>query len=214
MERIDLDLKELILKNQNLIYSIASKFRGDIEDLFQVGCIGLIQASKNYKEDYQTKFTTYAYPYIFGEIYKYVLRNKNIKLSNDVVKLNIAINKAEEFLMQRFNRQPTDLEIASFLEIPANKIAETRNMLETISLDREEDDNNLYNLIGSESKNVDDFILLKDALQKLDKQERDLILKRYFCNMTQSEIAKQDGVNQVSVSRQESKVLTKLRSYM
>ena len=81
-------------------------------------------------------------------------------------------------------------------------------------MDREEDDNNLYNLIGSETKNVDDFILLKDALQKLDKQERDLILKRYFCNMTQSEIAKQDGVNQVSVSRQESKVLTKLRSYM
>ena len=209
----DNNLKNLIVENQNLIYSIARKFKGDLEDLFQVGCIGFIKAYKNYDISYQTKFTTYAYSYVFGEIYKYVLQNKNIKLSPETVKLNTALNKAYDFLSQKFNREPTDLELASFLEIPVYKVAEIKNLQDTTSLD---DNTNidLYNIISFENIKKDDLILLKDALAKLDDKERELILKRYFYNMTQSEIAKQKGVNQVKVSREEGKVLTKLRSYM
>jgi len=209
----DNNLKNLIVENQNLIYSIARKFKGDLEDLFQVGCIGFINAYKNYDISYQTKFTTYAYSYVFGEIYKYVLQNKNIKLSPETVKLNTALNKAYDFLSQKFNREPTDVELASFLEIPVYKVAEIKNLQDTTSLD---DNTNidLYNIISFENIKKDDLILLKDALAKLDDKERELILKRYFYNMTQSEIAKQKGVNQVKVSREEGKVLTKLRSYM
>jgi len=212
MER--LELKDLVLNNQNLIYSIALKFKGDLEDLFQVGCIGLINAYKNYDNSQPTKFTTYAYPYIFGEIYKYVLRNKNIKLTPELAKLNTGINKAEEYLTQKLKRQPTDLEIASFLEIPPSQIAEVRNILETTSLDDDTKDYDLYNFYGFDENNKDDLILLRDAINKLEEHEKELILKRYYYNMTQTEIAKQNGVNQVKVSREEGKVLTKLRSYI
>ena len=209
-----LELKDLVLENQNLIYSIASKFRGDIEDLFQVGCIGLIKAYENYDSSKQTKFTTYAYTYIFGEIYQYVLKNKNIKLTPDQVKLNSAIKKAHDFLTQKLSREPTDEEIASFLEIPSYKIVELKNIMEVSSLDDDSKDVNLYDLVGFENIEKDDLILLRDALNKLNDSEKQLIIKRYFYNMTQSEIAKQNGINQVKVSREEGKVLTKLRSYM
>lgn len=212
MEKIE--LRDLVVNNQNLIYSIASKFKGDLEDLFQVGCIGLINAYKNYDPSYPNKFTTYAYPYIYGEIYQYILKNRNIKISNDTIKLNSAINKAHDFLTQKYRREPTDLELSSFLEIPIYKLEETRNLMNVSSLDEELDNTNLYNFIGFEDQNKDDLILLRDALEKLNDKERELIIKRYFYNMTQSEIAKQNGVNQVKVSREEGKVLTKLRSYM
>lgn len=212
MER--LEVRNLVLENQNLIYSIAKKFRGDIEDLFQVGCIGLIKAYDNYKDDVGVKFTTYAYKYILGEIYQYVLRNKNIKVTPEVVKLNSAILEADEFLTQRLKRKPNYEEIAEFLEIPIYKISEVLNSIEVLSLDDNRNDTSLYDIVGEEELENIDLIMLKDALQKLDKNERELILKRYFYNMTQSQIARENGVNQVKVSRAEGKVLSKLRSYM
>ncbi len=208
------ELKNLIISNQGLIYSIVNKFKGDKEDLFQAGCLGLIDAYKKYDKNYETKFTSYAYPFIYGEIYKFATANKNIKVSNEVIKLNMAIMKAEDYLTQKFKRPPTDIELANFLEISIYKITETKNSLSTISLDDLQNDTNLYDFISLEGISKDDLILLKDALNKLEKQEKRLILKRYFYNMTQSEIAKESGVNQVKVSREEGKVLTKLRSYM
>lgn len=212
--KIDEEVKKLVVENEALIYSIVKKFKGDIEDLFQVGCIGLIKAYKNYDNSFNTKFTTYAYRYIFGEIYQYVLRNKNIKISNDQVKLNTAINKAHDFLSQKNGREPTDLELSLFLEIPIEKINENRNILNIISLDDDTNDIDLYNYISFDNMDKDELITLRDAMNKLNKDEKELILKRYFYNMTQSDIAKQIGVNQVKVSREEGKVLTKLRSYM
>ena len=209
----NIELRNLVVENEGLIYSIVKKFRGDLEDLFQVGCIGLIEAYKNYNNSFNTKFSTYAYPYIFGEIYKYVLKNKNIKLTPDIVKLNTAINRAHDFLTQKFNREPSDLELANFLEIPVYKIADVKNIMNTTSLD-DDREINFYDIIGFDNMNYDDLILLRDALNKLDKNEKELILKRYFYNMTQQEIAKELGSNQVKVSREEGKVLNKLRKYV
>ena len=210
----NIEVKNLILENEGLIYSIVKKFKGDMEDLFQVGCIGLIKAYQNYKQEFNTKFTTYAYRYIFGEIYQYVLRNKNIKLTNDQVKLNTAINKAHDFLCQKNGYEPTDLELSMFLEIPIEKIEENRNILNVLSLDDDRSDIDLYNYISFDNMDKDDLILLRDALDKLNDNEKELILKRYFYNMTQSQVAKEYGINQVKVSREEGKVLTKLRNYM
>ena len=212
--KVDEKVKELVVQNEGLIYSIAKKFKGDIEDLFQVGCIGLIKAYQNYNESFNTKFTTYAYRYIFGEIYQYVLRNKNIKLTPDQIKLNTAINKAYDFLSQKNGKEPTDLELSLFLEIPIAKINENRNILNTLSLDDDSKDVDMYNYIIFDNMDKDDLILLRDALNKLTKDEKELILKRYFYNMTQSEIAKEYGINQVKVSRKEGKVLIKLREFM
>lgn len=207
------ELKELIISNQNLIYSIARRFKGDMDDLFQAGCLGLINAYYKYDKTYNTKFTTYAYSFIVGSIYKYVISDKNIKVSPEVVKLKQAIKKTEDYLTQKLKRNPTDLELVNFLEIPITKLIEIRN-IETLSLDDDTNDNNLYDFISLDNISRDDLILLKDALNKLKKQEKELILKRYFYNMTQSEIAKNLGINQVKVSREESKVLVKLRNYM
>ena len=214
MERIENELRDLILKNEGLIYSIAKKFQGDMEDFFQVGCIGLIQAYRKYNASLGSKFTTYAYSYIFGEIYNYVLKNKNIRINKEQAKLNMAIHKAYDFLSQKLNHEPTDNELASFLEIPVLKLIETRNINNMVSLDDDTNDINLYDFISFDEKDKDELILLRDSLKKLSKEERELILKRYFYNMTQSEIAKQIGINQVKVSREEGKVLTKLRNYM
>ena len=210
----NIEVKKLVLENEALIYSIVKKFKGDVEDLFQVGCIGLIKAYQNYNKEFNTKFTTYAYRYIFGEIYQYVLRNKNIKLTPDQVKLNTAINKAHDFLCQKNGYEPSDYELAMFLEIPIEKIEENRNILNTISLDDDTKDIDLYNFIVLDNMDKDDLILLRDALNKLNYEEKELILKRYFYNMTQSQVAHDLGVNQVKVSREEGKVLTKLRNYM
>lgn len=208
------ELKELIINNQNLIYSIASKFKGDKEDLFQAGCLGLIDAYQKYDSNYNTKFTTYAYPFIMGEMYKYVLEDKNIKLSPEIVKLNLAIKKAEDYLTQKFKRGPTDIELSSFLEIPVYKLVETRNCYQTLSLDDDTNESSLYDFVSSDDVSKDDLILLRDALNKLEAKEKELIIKRYFYNKTQQEVANELGINQVKVSREEGKVLTKLKKYM
>ena len=208
------ELKELILNNQNLIYSIASKFKGDKEDLFQAGCLGLIDAYQKYDSNYNTKFTTYAYPFIMGEMYKYVLGDKNIKLSPEIVKLNLAIKKAEDYLTQKFKRGPTDIELSSFLEIPVYKLVETRNCYQTLSLDDDTNETSLYDFVSFDDVSKDDLILLKDALNRLEAKEKELIIKRYFYNKTQQEVANELGINQVKVSREEGKVLTNLKKYM
>ena len=208
------ELKELIINNQNLIYSIASKFKGDKEDLFQAGCLGLINAYQKYDSNYNTKFTTYAYPFIMGEMYKYVLGDKNIKLSPEIVKLNLAIKKAEDYLTQKYKRGPTDIELSSFLEIPIYKLVETRNCYQTLSLDDDTNESSLYDFVSSDDISKDDLILLKDALNRLEAKEKELIIKRYFYNKTQQEVANELGINQVKVSREEGKVLTKLKKYM
>lgn len=208
------ELKELIIKNQNLIYSIASKFKGDKEDLFQAGCLGLIDAYQKYDSNYNTKFTTYAYPFIMGEMYKYVLGDKNIKLSPEIVKLNLAIKKAEDYLTQKFKRGPTDIELSSFLEIPVYKLVETRNCYQTLSLDDDTNESSLYDFVSFDDVSKDDLILLRDALNRLEAKEKELIIKRYFYNKTQQEVANELGINQVKVSREEGKVLTKLKKYM
>lgn len=208
------ELKELIINNQNLIYSIASKFKGDKEDLFQAGCLGLIDAYQKYDSNYNTKFTTYAYPFIMGEMYKYVLGDKNIKLSPEIVKLNLAIKKAEDYLTQKYKRGPTDIELSSFLEIPVYKLVETRNCYQTLSLDDDTNESSLYDFVSFDDVSKDDLILLKDALNRLEAKEKELIIKRYFYNKTQQEVANELGINQVKVSREEGKVLTKLKKYM
>ena len=208
------ELKELIINNQNLIYSIASKFKGDKEDLFQAGCLGLIDAYQKYDSNYNTKFTTYAYPFIMGEMYKYVLGDKNIKLSPEIVKLNLAIKKAEDYLTQKFKRGPTDIELSSFLEIPVYKLVETRNCYHTLSLDDDTNESSLYDFVSLDDVSKDDLILLRDALNRLEIKEKELIIKRYFYNKTQQEVANELGINQVKASREEGKVLTKLKKYM
>ncbi len=203
-----------------MIYSIARKysFGNDFEDLCQVGQIGLLKALENYDPKYGSKFSSYAYTYIQGEVLKYVRENKVIKISKDLIALNKSITNAKEVLTQKMMRIPTNEELALFLEIPEDKIVEASVASEYVkSLDYELNDEGkeltLYDSISYEEKGYNDNILdLKEELSLLPEEERKLIIARYYEDKSQQETSEMLGISQVQVSRNESKILTKLKT--
>lgn len=216
------ELSKLINDNENLIYRITHYFSNYLnkEDLFQVGCIGLIKAYQNYKEDYGTKFSTYAYPYILGEIKKYVREDKGIKISRDISKLNLKIERANLILSQKLMRIPTYKELSEYLGIDEYYISEalcTSNVLQSLDqpIANEGKDLTLYDTVPKiETLDLDTLLTLKNELLKLDKEEYQIITDHYLKDRTQSEIADSLGINQVQVSRCEQKILKKLRTRM
>lgn len=212
-ERVNLN--ELIDNNKDLVYSIVYRFKTlEVEDLFQVGCVGLIKAYNNYNSSFNTKFTTYAYSYILGEIYHYINSNRPIKVNNDYVKLYQKIKYAEDYLTQQLCRVPSDIEISNFLEIDLLKLTEIRNMAYLESLDYNYDNNTLYDVINVENLDKETLIDLKNALSNLSNEERDLIIKHFFYNKSQDDLAKELNTNQVKVSRILKKTLGKMKIYM
>lgn len=208
-------LKEIILDNRNLIYSVIHRFKGsDYDELFQVGCLGLIKAYYSFNLAYAVKFTTYAYQFIVGEIYKFLMNNRNIHMSPMNIKLLSEIKKAEEKLTIHLGRSPTDSELASFLEIDLYKLSEIRNMSMTDSLDYDFEGSNLYNFISTDNLSRDDLLDLQNALNSLTEEERAFIKARYYQNITQSELARIYNTNQVKISRDEKKILSKLKAKM
>ena len=176
------------------------------EDLFQVGCIGLINAYNNYNSSTNTKFSTYAYSYILGEMKKLVREDKGIKISRNISKLYSQIEKTNMYLTQKLMRTPTLQEIASFLEIDETLIIEALNST-----------NVLLDIDEMQINNQEDYnnnLLLKEELNKLSVDELDLITKRYMEDMTQNEVANLLGMSQVQVSRKEHKVLEKLKKQL
>ena len=208
-------LKEIILDNRNLIFSVIHRFKGDdYDDLFQAGCLGIINAYNNYDAKQNVKFTTYAYPFIVGEIYKSLIGNRNIHMSPMNIKLANSIKKAEEYLTNHLGRSPMDDEIARFMEIDLYKLYEIRNMVSTESLDYEYEDTNLYNFVSDNNLSKEELMDLKDALNTLSDEDKIFIKARYFNNITQSELAKIYNTNQVKISREEKKILCKLKTKM
>lgn len=200
-------MEELILEYEKLIYAVMRYFKNyqSKEDLFQVGCIGLINAYNNYNSNTNVKFSTYAYSYILGEMKKLVREDKGIKISRNITKLYSQIEKANMYLTQKLMRTPTLTEIANFLEIDEYLLIEALNSTNVI-LDI--DDIQVNN-------NTNEYDLyLKEELNKLSSEELDLINKRYTLDMTQSEIANTLGLSQVQVSRKEHKVLEKLKKQL
>lgn len=205
---------ERLLENERLIYKIAQNFssRDNFEDLCQVGFIGLIDAYNNYDASYETKFSTYAYPYIMGEMKKFIRENKNIKLSKDMIRLSLKIENAKNVLAQEIMRIPTISELALFLELDEDIIISAFISYECISLDWENEGGNLYEVISDTENDYTDFIMLKDEIDKLPEPERTIIIKRYLEDNTQMEVAKHLNTNQVFVSRCENKALKLIKA--
>lgn len=207
-----------ILENEKLVYSIINKYHGyyDKDDLYQVGMIGLIDASKKFDDSVGVKFSTYAYKYILGEVTKYMRENNGLKISRDILKLKQSVTKAKNLLQQKLSREPSINEISLFLEIDEKKIEEIENITQDIkSLDfcYQEESENLYNSVKIEEKNFQPEILdLKNELEKLDSLEKKIIYSRYYYDLTQSETSKELGMSQVQVSRKETKILQKLKT--
>ena len=212
-------MENLILENKNLIYSMTRYFERycNKEDLFQAGCIGMIIAYKNFDENIGVKFTTYAYPYILGEMKKVVRENKSFKVSRNIQLLSLKIEKANILLTQKLMREPTNIELSNYLEIPIDIINEAINSnMNVYSIDepinKEGKIVTLQDVLGNnENENIDDLILLKDELSKLSEFEKKLIQTRYENDLTQQQTAEVLGISQVQVSRKEQKILLKLK---
>ena len=208
------DIKEVILKNSNLIYSIARKFdRQNMDDLFQVGCMGMMEAYKRFDETKGVKFTTYAYPFILGRISEYALKDHTVNLSKDMLKTKKKISKVKNYLTQELMREPTYLELSKYLDIPFKNLELIINYQDDgVSLDEVYlDDLSLYDVIGDKNIDYNSLFFLKQEIENLEEPERTIMIKRYFEDMTQREIADNLGLSQVDVSRREKKVLVKLR---
>lgn len=215
------EIIKFVKENENLIYSIINRFSKscDIEDLYQEAIKGIIRAYKNYKTDSNVKFSTYVYKYIFGEVYKYVYqKDRCIKLNKDNLTLLKKINDAKTILSQKLMKEPSNKELSMFLEIDEAIIDNLMNYNNMFSLGYvvSDDGKELYlnDLIPSK-ENVDiDSMYLHDEINKLAEPDRTILKMHYFLDKTQSEIASYLGINQVQVSRIETKVLKKMRNNM
>lgn len=216
------EINILIKQNERLIYSLMKDYNNyiDKEDLYQVGVIGLINAYKNFKEDKGVKFSSYAYLYIQGEIKKYLRENRTFKINKDTSALCNKVKHANSLLEQRLMRKPTTKELCEFLEIDELKLETILGIQNPVqSLDEPIINNgkssSLYEIIPNKENNeLDDLISLKENLNKLSHEDKRLLQYRYFNDKTQSEVAKILGLSQVKVSREEKKILQKLKASM
>ena len=211
------NLGDIIIENEGLIYKIINKYKNyfELEDLYQVAVMGLIKASKTYNSEYGAKFTTYAYPFILGEVIKYINEYRNIKINKDTTKLYSKILKAIEILSQKLMKTPNTYELSLFLEIDESIIENVLIANSTVeSLDKiiSQDDKNLelYNKFGYCDYSIENYPLISE-LEKLPPIERAIIKSRYYDNLSQSETGELLGMYQVEVSRKEKKILSKLK---
>ena len=204
----------LVEKNAGLVRSIVKRFlnRGhDAEDLFQVGCIGLIKAIDKFDTSYKVCFSTYAVPMITGEIKRYIRDDGIIKVSRSTKELAIKAHSAHAILCSELGREPTPAEIAKKTGSSPEEVVAA---MDACSRPEELDAGYCCAADSDFSEKSVDRIALKEALSSLNPRERQIIMMRYFMDKTQTEIAKTIGISQVQVSRIEKQVLEKMRTLL
>lgn len=216
-----MELENIILDNINLINKAAHYFKNyaSKEDLINAGVIGMINAYYKFNDSYNTKFTTYAFDYIIGEMKKCIRNDKSIKISRNISSLYLKIERVKELLTQKYNREPNIKEISSYLEIDEKYIIDAINSVNNIdSLDNvissDSKDLNLYDVIPSEQTDIDTLIDLENSLNKLNKNDLKLIKYRYYKDLSQQQTAELLGISQVQVSRNEKKIIKQLKTIM
>lgn len=209
-----------LLEYEGLVYSAIGRYTRyfDRDDLYQVGMLGLADAYRHYDSSQNTKFSTYAYYYVLGEVKKYVKGSNLVKVSSELVKVNQAVERAVDAMSQSLGREPTVTELSLFLEIDEEKIEEARvAALDIRSLDYTSEDENddFYNSVMTTDNGMDCEVLdLRMALDNLSPEDRELIKARYYYDLTQSETSRELNTSQAQVSRREGKILEKLRAQL
>lgn len=218
--------QKLIDGNLRLVLSIIQRFTNrheNLDDLFQVGCIGLIKAIDNFNTELCVKFSTYAVPMIIGEVRRYLRDNNSIRVSRSVRDLAYRALQTREKLQAEMNSEPTVEQIAAALGEPREAVAAAIDaIVEPVSLyDPVYSDggDSIYVMDQiSDTDNTDESwledIALREALKTLSKRERDIINMRFFRGKTQMEIASEIGISQAQVSRLEKGALEHIRKQM
>lgn len=215
--------EELISGNLRLVLSVIQKFSGrgeNVDDLFQVGCIGLIKAIDNFNIEMDVRFSTYGVPMIVGEIRRYLRDNSAIRVSRSVRDTAYRVLQAKEKYMAEHQKEPTVDEIAQILELRREDVV--------MALDAVVDPVSLFEPVYSDGgdtvcvmdqvkdrKNTDeawlDHIALGDAINKLDEREQRILALRFFQGKTQMEVSAEVGISQAQVSRLEKNALNRIR---
>ena len=200
---------DTILDYEGLIYSVINKYpsRFDHDDLFQAGMLGLVDAYKHFDPSVSVKFSTYAYYYIVGEVNKYIRESCSLKISKDLINLKKKILQVTDIMTQKLGRVPSSLELSLYLDVPLDDVDSAIIATDEItSIDDKYDSLKYFDNINA------DLLDLHDSIDKLSDDERNLIIARYYDGMTQNEASKILGISQVQVSRNEAKILKKLRT--
>lgn len=220
----DKDARDTIIQeNMGLVWSIVKRFKNrgvELEDLFQIGCIGLMKAVDKFDDSFDVKFSTYAVPMITGEIKRFLRDDGMIKVSRSMKEMANKAYLIRERLEKTLGREPALSEVAAVLETSEEELvaameagADVESLQQTIY----HGDGNDISLMDKIEEKADhqemllNRMLLEDILATLDGKERELIYKRYFQEKTQTAIAEEMGMSQVQVSRLEKKILIGLR---
>ncbi len=210
-------LDTLVFENTGLVRSIAIRFSGrgvDYEDLCQIGHIGMIKAIRNFDISRGTEFSTYAVPLIIGEIKRFLRDDGEIKIGRELKRKNAKLMTERERFIAKNGCEPTVSQLAEICGFSEEETIESISISSlTISLSEQiGEDGTLEDLLGRDfTPEINEKIALKQAIEKLNFEEREIIMLRYFKNMTQSETGRALGMTQVTVSRKEAKALSQLK---
>ncbi|ASF39754.1 MULTISPECIES: RNA polymerase sporulation sigma factor SigF [Halobacillus] len=213
----------LVEKNTRLVWSVVQRYlrRGyDQDDLYQIGCIGLLKSIDKFDLSYDVRFSTYAVPMIIGEIQRFIRDDGTVKVSRSLKELNHKVRGKKEELMKVYGRSPTVNELAEALGMTREEIVQAeevgrspQSIYETV-YENEGDPITLVDQIAEEEDNWFEQITLQDVLSRLEKRERLIIYLRYYKDQTQTEVAERLGISQVQVSRLEKKILADMKQTM
>lgn len=218
--------ERLINCNLKLVFSLVQRFENrnyDLEDLFQIGTIGLIKAIDKFDLNYQVRFSTYAVPMILGEIRRFLRDDSAVKVSRSLKETAFKVNRAREEMAKKLGREPSINEIAESLDLSREEIVAA---LEAVQLPGsihdtiyQDDGDPIYVLDQLAAEEGDepawlDKIALKEVLKKLPEKHRRVLVMRFFQDKTQAEVAARMGLSQVQISRIERQALKKIREML
>ena len=219
------DMTKLIQDNSRLVWSIVRRFNGrgyDTEDLYQIGSIGLIKAIQRFDTNFEVRLSTYAVPYILGEIKRFIRDDGPIKISRSIKELNIKIKELQKEYLEKYGKEITLEEIAKELKTSKEEItmaldsARPANSIED-SMYRDNKTDKTISLIEQlstgkdEETEITNRITIKKLISELKDKEKEVILLRYYKGKTQMQVSRILGITQVQVSRIERKVLDNMK---
>lgn len=217
--------EELVNGNLRLVLSVIQRFtnRGEnLDDLFQVGCIGLIKAIDNFDTNLNVRFSTYGVPMIIGEIRRYLRDNNSVRVSRSMRDIAYKAMQIKEQIIAETDREPTVEEIAKKLDIKKETLViALESVVEPVSLYEpvfSDGNDTIYVMDQIGNKNEDmnwlDEIVLKESISKLNEREKKILTLRFLIGKTQMEVASEIGISQAQVSRLEKYALDKIKGHV
>ena len=211
------DRQKMIEENLGLVHSCAHRFKGrgiEYDDLFQAGCMGLVKACDAFDFSRGVRFSTYAVPVILGEMRRLFRDGGTVKVSRSLKELSLRVVRGREQLAVRLGRDPTIEELAEELGLTREEVVEALNVSApplSLTVSSEEGETQIDLPVQSPEENLSERMALRQILGELEPRDRQLIIRRYFMDKTQTQTAQQLGMTQVQVSRREKKLLLAMR---